>query len=169
MPANASKHRIINFVHTPVNVTLQRSAILALALACGYLLPVGVLAATSIPFAAKLICAVALLLGAGFSIREHVWHARGAVEAIVLRPDNAWRVRLCGSEQASPARLQPRALVLPWLTVLRFELPGAVRRSAILTVDNVDPDAFRQLRVRLRCSTLASFRAPGNPQFAQRR
>ena len=150
MTANASKRRIISSVHPSINLTLKRSRALLCAFTAGYLLPLIPLIATDLWWPAKLAIGAALFGGAGFTLREHVWHRVGAIEHIVLRVDGEWRVRRHGCVDTVPARLLPRALVLPWLTILRFEFSAAEQRHAILTTDNVDSQAFRLLRVRLR-------------------
>jgi hypothetical protein len=62
--------------------------------------------------------------------------------------------RRCRLRQASgrevETALAPQAVVLSWLTVLRFSGPGHRRRYLVLLPDMLDPDRFRQLRVRLK-------------------
>ena len=52
-----------------------------------------------------------------------------------------------------PITLLPDSLALPWLVILRFRLAGQWRvQSLCLLADSMEPDLYRQLRVRLKFS-----------------
>lgn len=48
-----------------------------------------------------------------------------------------------------PARLQPRAFVMPWLVVLYLKVPARKSYWLALFPDMLDREVFRRLRVRL--------------------
>lgn len=48
------------------------------------------------------------------------------------------------------AELMPSAIVHPWLTVVRLKTDGGGMCRLIATVDNLDREDFRRLRVFLR-------------------
>lgn len=55
----------------------------------------------------------------------------------------------CNDGEAEPVEVLPGSLVHPHLTVLRLKT-GQGLHNLVLTRDNVCPDSFRRLRVRMR-------------------
>ena len=97
----------------------------------------------------KLVVCLVILAWLAMVLREHCWHLDRAIQTATLRSDNSWLVSLDGKELVK-ADLLPGCLVQPWLTVLQFRMPDRRRKSLILLQDNMDNDAFRRLRVRLK-------------------
>ncbi|MGH8614146.1 MAG: protein YgfX [Gammaproteobacteria bacterium] len=97
----------------------------------------------------KVAFATAVVLSSALTIRRHVLFLGASIVAITLKPDGTFLVRLANSE-VEKGELLPGAFVHPQLTVLVFKLSRKRRRALLLTPDNVDPDGFRRLRVRLR-------------------
>ena len=76
-------------------------------------------------------------------------HGAGdTVEALRLRSDG--RFEVCRAGEWAEAALVSADVVEPWLTVMVFRPSASRRCAAILLPDNVDPQAFRRLRARLR-------------------
>lgn len=99
--------------------------------------------------ASKMVLAVAVALSANVVLRRHLFFLGDTVTAITLQPDGSFLVGLANGE-VEKGELLPGAFVHPQLTVLVFRLARKRRRALLLTQDNVDPEAFRRLRVRLR-------------------
>ena len=97
----------------------------------------------------KIFTCLLVLIWLMMVIREHCWHLDRAINTAVLRTDDSWLVSFDGQESVK-AELLSGCLVQPWLTVLQFRLPDRRRKSLILLQDNMDKDAFRRLRVRLK-------------------
>ena len=97
----------------------------------------------------KLIACLITLIWLVVVLREHCWHLDRAITTAVLRRDDSWLVSFDGQELVK-AELSTGCLVQPRLTVLQFRIPDRRRRSLILLQDNMDKDAFRRLRVRLK-------------------
>jgi hypothetical protein len=96
----------------------------------------------------RLMLAGAVML-AGLSLgRRYLQAAAGFASGLRLRVDGRFEVATVGG--GVEASLVSADIVEPWLTVLVFRLPSKRRCAAILLADNVDPDAFRRLRARLR-------------------
>lgn len=66
-----------------------------------------------------------------------------------LTPANAWLLEHAGGE-SEPLALLPGSLLHPDLMILRFRGARGSRPVFVLSVDNVDADTRRRLRVRLR-------------------
>jgi len=97
----------------------------------------------------KAALATAVVLSGALAMRRHLFFLGASIVAITLKPDNTFLVRLANSE-VEQGELLPGAFVHPQLTVLVFKLSQKRRRVLLLTPDNVDPEGFRRLRVRLR-------------------
>lgn len=99
---------------------------------------------------AKAALATAVVMSAALAMRRHLLFLGASIVALTLKSDGTFLVRLADSE-VEKGELLPGAFVHPQLTVLVFRLSQKKRRRALLlTPDNVDPEAFRRLRVRLR-------------------
>lgn len=97
----------------------------------------------------KATLATAVVVSGVLAMRRHVFFLGPGIVAITLKPDGTFLVRLANSE-VEKGELLPGAFVHPQLTVLVFKLSQKRRRVLLLTPDNVDPEGFRRLRVRLR-------------------
>ncbi|MGH8578857.1 MAG: protein YgfX [Gammaproteobacteria bacterium] len=97
----------------------------------------------------KVALAIAVVLSGVLAMRRHLFFLGASIVAITLKPDGTFLVRLASSE-VEKGKLLPGAFVHPQLTVLVFKLSQKRRRVLLLTPDNVDPEGFRRLRVRLR-------------------
>ncbi len=102
-----------------------------------------------IPLILKLLVCIIVSVWLCQSLREYCWHIGSSIQSAELRKDNTWLISIAGKE-AIKAELLPDCLVQPWLTVLVFQLPDRRKKSLILLRDNIDPDTFRRVRVRLR-------------------
>ena len=71
------------------------------------------------------------------AISRVVWEAAAECQL-------TWR-----SGKQQPAKLQPRAFVMPWLVVLHFKVPAGKSCCLALFPDMLDHEVFRRLRVRL--------------------
>ncbi|MFK8067067.1 MAG: protein YgfX [Gammaproteobacteria bacterium] len=104
----------------------------------------------SIELLIKLIACFLIFIWFVVTVREHCWHYGVAIREAVLRTDNVWLLLTKENDQKPvKAELLPGCLVQPWLTVLHFKIPHQRKKSLILLKDNIDPDIFRRLRVRL--------------------
>jgi len=89
-------------------------------------------------------------MSAALTMRRHLLFMGASIVALTLKSDGTFLLRLADSE-VEKGELLPGAFVHPQLTVLVFRLLQKKRRRVLLlTPDNVDPEAFRRLRVRLR-------------------
>ncbi len=70
------------------------------------------------------------------------------ISEVLLRSDDVFEVTTAAG--IAEAQLLGAELVAPWLTVLRLRLGGGACVSLVLLPDNVEAQAFRRLRVRLR-------------------
>jgi toxin CptA len=96
----------------------------------------------------------ALLAAIGVSLvlalRRHAWlSSTDAITAIELGDEDALICRYDG--RSEHARLLGTTYISPYLTLLNLRVMGRILpRHMILVPDNVDPEAFRRLRVWLR-------------------
>jgi hypothetical protein len=133
----------------PVVLPLRPSRRLATALLAGHCGSLLLLPLIVVPAWLTLILIVAVLSSL-YRIWRRLWFLTGdPITELVLLPSGEWRITSLDHRGCS-AHLLTDSVVHPQLTVLCFKLADGRRRSAILTVDNTDPDAFRRLRVRLR-------------------
>lgn len=97
----------------------------------------------------RLPAAVAVLCSLMHGWRLHVGRNHPqAVQAVYWAADRRCRLTLAADREIE-AVLLPRAIVLPWLVILRFSGPAQESRFLVLLPDMLDRDRFRQLRVRL--------------------
>lgn len=129
----------------PIVIGLHRSRILACSLWVAWGLVAVVAALSPIAMFSKLLiggvsCWVVFAARKGLQplVREIRLECDGQIS--VSLNDGAFCV----------ARCLPRAVVHPWLTVLRLEVDGGARYTVLFTVDTLEPDIFRRLRVFLR-------------------
>lgn len=81
----------------------------------------------------------------------HAWYRLSPqCTAIHLERTGHLSVALADTEEFSMAELMPSAIVHPWLTVVRLKTDGGGMCRLIATVDNLDREDFRRLRVFLR-------------------
>lgn len=115
------------------------------AVACGF--------ATSLPLSVQCLLAGWALLYGGRSFGLH--GSRRAARAIVLLIwDRRGRWRLLQRDGTLlEAQLQPGAYVHPRLVLLPFRSASGRCLSVLVVPDMVRGDAFRRLRVRLRCES----------------
>jgi hypothetical protein len=135
---------------TPLVLELRPSG--RLAGACTLAWGGGAVAAllSGVPLPLATVLALGALAGLARCLRRTALNtARDAVTALAWGADGGWTLGL-GDGSRVTATLLPAPYRQPWLTVLRFRVPG--RRlpvSAVITRDRVDPEPFRRLRVRL--------------------
>ena len=112
-------------------------------------------APTLLPIEVPVWIKVALAGAIAASLAHSLWRyalLRGprAITAIELEADGIVAVLTIG-DVVHRARVLGTTYVSPMLTVLNLRLPGEwLTRHALCLPDNVDPEAFRQLRVWLR-------------------
>jgi hypothetical protein len=133
----------------PIRLRPKGSALLATGIACSH---TGALVIVALlPWPAWAQVSVAMLLSGSllWSFAWHVLHRGDAVTEAILLGDGSWRVRAGHAEPVS-ATLAHDSLVTPYLTVLVFKLADGRRRSLLMLPDNIEPETFRRLRLRLR-------------------
>ena len=132
----------------PIRLTIGRSRRLLWALAFIHCGAAGAALFVALPWWLR-VSLLAVVLWSGW--RAHSRHLRGdgvAVRELLLRGDGVFEVTTAtGIEEAS---LISADLVEPWLTVLVLRRVSGRKVSVVLLPDNVEADAFRRLRVRLR-------------------
>ncbi|HEY1075758.1 MAG TPA: protein YgfX [Fontimonas sp.] len=85
-----------------------------------------------------------------FTLRRHPAFGYGpkALQRIVWHADGSWTLHR-GSGQTAEAQLDPGSIVRGPLLLLRFRIEGAPRTARLITGDETDAEALRQLRARL--------------------
>jgi toxin CptA len=73
-----------------------------------------------------------------------------AVSALHLESDGNLAARPCGKTEFIPVRIRPNATVHPWLTVFQVDTEEGRNLTVIATIDSMQSDDFRRLRVFLR-------------------
>jgi toxin CptA len=133
----------------PIQLRPRGSVLLATGIAFSH---TGALCIVALlPWPAWARVSVAMLLSGSllWSLAWHVLHRGDAVSEAILRGDGSWTVRAGHAEPVS-ATLANDSVVSPYLTVLIFKLADGRRRSLLVLPDNVEPETFQRLRVRLR-------------------
>lgn len=93
--------------------------------------------------------ALALLLGYRRVYRIQIrCQDPGCIRRLVWRNGNDWHLTLTSGEQVR-ACLRPFAFVHPRLVILHFRRADGRACRIVLPADRLDPQPFRQLRVRL--------------------
>ena len=140
----------------PITIGLHRSRFLDLGLLFVALLAsVAALAspqATTIQFS---VCAV-IWVAAGLAWRE----LTPKFSAIRLERSGQVFVALYGKSDFLAAEILPGATVHPWMTVVKLKTEEARSKALIATVDSLNRQNFRRLRVFLRWQ--AEFSAPND-------
>lgn len=140
----------------PVIVGLHRSRFLDIAMLIGAMLPTAVVLASrqSTGVQAGLVLAIWMLSGLA-------WR-RLSPKVLAIRLERTGHVFICNSDGSDfvAARLLPDAAVHPWLTVIMLRTDDGQRHTLIATVDSLNQQDFRRLRVFLRWQ--AKFNAPDN-------
>lgn len=81
----------------------------------------------------------------------HAWRRLSPqCTAIHLERTGHLSITLAGMEEYPVAGLMPGAIVHPWLTVARLKTDSGRMCTLIATVDNLEREDFRRLRVFLR-------------------
>jgi len=70
------------------------------------------------------------------------------------QPDGGWLIRQDKIQQK--ARLKQGSVVTVFFTSLNFKLENNKNLTVVLFKDNIDPEKFRQLRVRLKVEGIKS-------------
>lgn len=85
-----------------------------------------------------------------FKLRRHPAFGYGpkAIQRIVWHVDGSWTLHR-GNGQSTEAVLDPGSIVRGPALLLRFRIEGAPRASRLITGDEIDAEALRQLRARL--------------------
>ncbi len=143
---------------SPLQLELYSSRLLFIALVFSHLLAIVALYFVALPLIALLALAMFALFSA---VRAIVLHAlrksANAVVKLVWDDNDCWYiVRRSGIKQQ--VQLQRDSFVSPWLTVLRFKVPGQwLSQAVILLGDNSHIDSHRRLRVRLKTTAQTLF------------
>lgn len=132
----------------PLRLRLGPSRRLAIVLALGHL--GGMVAALIPPWPWWAVATLSVVVGGAWfkAHRRLVGGRDGAIAELRLQANDSFEVTVDGKTVA--AVLHGAEVVQPWLTVLVFRLADGRRRAAVLLPDNVEPQAFRRLRARLR-------------------
>jgi hypothetical protein len=87
---------------------------------------------------------LAVTVAYGVRLRRH-----DAILALQREPDGKWRLSTAGLMHR--AVLLGDSIVMPWLSVLRFKVPGKRRPlSCVITGDSLGPEQYQRLRVWVR-------------------
>jgi hypothetical protein len=133
----------------PIRLRPRGSALLAAGIAFSHTGALVTVALLPWPAWARVSAAMLLSGSLLWSLAWHVLHRGDAVTEAILQGDGSWTVRAGHAEPVS-ATLANDSVVSPYLTVLVFKLADGRRRSLLLLPDNVEPETFQRLRVRLR-------------------
>jgi hypothetical protein len=127
----------------PLVVTVRRSARLGVALIGLHLLAMAALWLALLPIALQAVGTLALLLG--------LWRSRRPRPPLTLRCHGDGKLEMKSGDAWSLLGVERSAVLLPWLTVLRFaQADGKGSDFLLVTPDATDWDDFRRLRVWLR-------------------
>ena len=147
----------------PIHIAVGHSRLLFRAVLAAHAAALAVLALTMPPSAglAALLCAVAIN-AAVTARRVHRGHAHD-ISAALLTAGGRWQVSLRDGRVLG-AELARAPLISATLTALSLRCADGRVRDIVLLADNVAPDPWRRLRVRLlRASSADPPRAPGEP------
>lgn len=133
----------------PLHITVRPSSRVVLGLYAGHLGAFLTLFLNGLPWPANGLIAVGLFCSllqarSRFILLRHPQ----CVVRLVLGGSGEWWLTTAGGDTTA-ATLVPGAFVHPWLVVLTFRAEAG-RYQVILTPEQVDPQTFRRLRVRLR-------------------
>jgi hypothetical protein len=146
---------------SPLRFNIVPSRIMLFAVSALHLGAAALLVPLALPVAAKLFSAVTVLLSLAMSLFQLGWLAGrllfgkagpGLVEAVWDEHDQ-WLL-IDSEQQTHYAELLPATYVHPQLSVINLRLQDHAwynrHRAIVLLRDNIDPDTFRRLRIRLR-------------------
>jgi hypothetical protein len=131
----------------PIRLRPRGSALLATGIAFSHTGALVIVALLPWPAWARVSAAMLLSGSLLWSLAWHVLHRGDAVSEAILQGDGSWTVRAGHAEPVS-ATLANDSVVSPYLMV--FKLADGRRRSLLVLPDNVEPETFQRLRVRLR-------------------
>lgn len=140
----------------PISIGLRRSRLLDSLVFLSALL--ASLVVTAFPQA--LVAQGAMLLAVWYCSARTWRRLSPQCAAVHLERTGHLSVALAGMEEFSTAELLPGAIVHPWLTVVRLKTDGGRVCTLIATVDSLEPEDFRRLRVFLRWQ--ADFSVPSD-------
>jgi len=143
-------------VQLPITIGLHRSRLLDSLVFLSALLASLVV----IAFPQALIIQGAMLLAVGYCSARTWRRLSPQCTAVHLERTGRLSVALAGREEFSMAELLPGAIVHPWLTIARLQTDGGRMCTLIATVDSLEPEDFRRLRVFLRWQ--ADFSVPSD-------
>lgn len=140
----------------PITIGLHRSRLLDSLVFLSALLASLVV----IAFPQAMVMQGAMLLAVWYCA-AHTWRRLSPqCAAIHLERTGNLSVALAGMEEFSMAELMPSAIVHPWLTIARLKTDGGRVCVLIATIDNLETEDFRRLRVFLRWQ--ADFSVPND-------
>jgi hypothetical protein len=131
-----------------VRIRIGRSRSLRVALLTAHLGAAGAVLLVNGPWWAGAGLAMVLMISAAAGLAPHFGNDSGRVRELMLRTDGGFEV-LTGAGRESAA-LRYVSLAEPWLTVFGVRSASGRRHDILLLRDNVEQEAFRRLRVRLR-------------------
>ena len=135
-----------------LRVTLRSSISLSIAFTVAHGAAAAIVPLLAVPLWLELGLLAAVATSLARALRHYAWlTSRDAVTAIDIVEEGATVYSRGGRYER--ARVLGTTYVSAVMTVLNLRLPGRVwPRHVILVADNVEPETFRQLRVRLRWS-----------------
>ncbi|MCG3200527.1 MAG: hypothetical protein NFCOHLIN_00382 [Gammaproteobacteria bacterium] len=92
--------------------------------------------------------AIVVMISAAAGLARHFGNDSDRVHELVLRTDGRFEVMTAAGQES--AELWYVSLAEPWLTVFGVRSASGRRHDIVLLRDNVEPEPFRRLRVRLR-------------------
>ena len=135
--------------HGPVELTVQRSALLLRAYSVAHGLACGAVVLCYPPSFPRSLLLFALLVNAARGICAYWRPPTDAIVALKLDTRAAWQVRLRDGRTLS-ADLMGRPWVTAPITALSLRTSDRRARHVLLLADNTDADGLRRLRVQLR-------------------
>ena len=134
-----------------VVLTLQPSRRLSFALSVAHAIAIAVLFATTLPTALKAALAACIAVSLVRSLRRHaLLRARSSILSMRVLNDGALFLKRRQGESVR-ATVLGTSYVSASLTVLNLRIIGRrLVEHVVIVPDNIDPEAFRQLRVLLR-------------------
>ena len=144
----------------PVYVALRASTSLTYVLIITHI-ALGVVMAVAYPFSLPQCALIGVIaINGGASIWKNTRKHFDDVTAVLLTSSDGWQVNLRGGAVFN-AHLVSDPFMTRYLTVLPLKLESGIVKRVLMLNDNVDVDAYRRLRVRLRLTKDA--RTPGDP------
>ena len=134
-----------------MTVHLKPSRWLTVILSLAHGVAASLLWPLALSFVIKFVCVVLIVISLSYYLRKDaLLSASNAVTVLKLSNDMQCTFTTRAGDSI-PCAIQGDTFVTPYLTVLNLRPAGHwLKRSVVIVPDNIDAEAFRQLRVLLR-------------------